>query len=173
MARKKKATPMMDTVTMGGFARIKIMEDGRCVGDSGWRGPNRITQYGIQNFIADVLAADAGSSLVGYAQLGNGSAPATNSSRLDGSIGDSGSDSYNAVSKSTLTASNACTARFYGTFGSSDSFVTKTYNIANIGLYAATTSDSSLCCGQTYSSSQVNTNQDVQYTYELRFQTTA
>jgi hypothetical protein len=160
-----------------GFARVRLVnQDKSLAGDSGWMGPNRITQTGLTNFIADVLISDAGSLRVGMAQLGTGAAPATNDTRLPGSFnhGAAGS-SYDVVSKSSLTASNACTARFYGTFGSGDSFATATRNISNIGLYRSTAlanmSDESLCCGQTYASSLLSTNQDVQYTYELRFAT--
>jgi hypothetical protein len=159
------------TLTVQGFARVKIVNsDGSLHGDSGWVGPNKITETGMRDFLARVLIASAGSQLIQSAQLGTGGEPTTDSVRLAGSIADSGSGSYEAVSKSTFTAANAATARYYGTFASSQSFITDTdgYNISNIGLYSASTSDASLACGQTYASSDCQSNQDVQFTYELR-----
>ena len=161
-------------LTIKGFARIQIVEKGgKLVGDSGLTGSNRITETGLTDFLVRLLAGSAGSQLVQLAQLGTGGAPATNAVRLPGSIVDTGSDSYEVVSKSTLTASDGITMRWYGTFGSGQSFVTKEWNISNIGLYSATTSNASLACGQTYASSAVTTNQDVQFTYEWQIDTTA
>ena len=156
-----------------GFARIKIMEKGELVGDSGLTGSNRITITGLEDYLVKLLAASAGSATIQVAQLGTGGAPATDAVRLDGSIADSGSDSYDTVSTSTLANSDGITVRWYGTFASSDEFVTKTWDISNIGLYSATTSNASLACGQTFASSNVDTNQDVQYTYEWQIDTTA
>jgi hypothetical protein len=155
-----------------GFARVKIMEQGKLVGDSGLKGSNRLTETGLEDFLVKLLAGSAGSQLVEFAQLGTGGVPATDAVRLDGSIIDSGSDSYKAVSKSTLADSDGITVQWYGTFASVDEFVTKTWDISNIGLYSATTSDASLACAQTFASSNVDVNQDVQYTYEWQIDTT-
>jgi len=156
-----------------GFARVKILQDGKVVGDSGLKGSNRITQTGLSDFLVRVLAADAGSQIVNYAQLGTGTEPATNSTRLPGEITDNSDSSYESVSRSTLTASTAITMRWYGTFDSSQNFVTTTHAIQNIGLYSTTGGAMSLACGQTYGVSTVDTNQDVQFTYEWQIQTTS
>jgi len=160
-------------LSIKGFARVQIVKDGKLVGDSGLTGSNRITETGLRDFLVRLLAASAGSQLVVVAQLGTGGAPATNDVRLPGSIIDNADSSYETVSKSTLTASDGITMRWFGTFASAQSFVTKTWNISNIGLYSATTANASLACGQTYASSQVSTNQDVQFTYEWQIDTTA
>jgi hypothetical protein len=160
-----------------GFARIKIMEKGKLVGDSGLTGSNRITVTGLEDYLVRLLAGDAASLLVDIAQLGSGAEPATDDVRLPASIGDAGSDSYDVVATSTIANSDGITMRWYGTFGSSagatEGFVTKTHDISNIGLYNLTTSNASLACGQTYPTSNVDTNQDVQYTYEWQIDTTS
>ena len=162
----------VESIGIQPFTRIKIMEDGTCKGDSGWLSGNQITQWGMEDFICTVLAASAGSSIVAQAQLGSGGAVASNNSRLPNSIAHNGdATDYVAVSKSTLTAANAGTVRWYGTFESSDGFMTIVTTIGNIGLYAATTSDSSMCAGKSFTASECSTNQDVQFTYEWRFTT--
>ena len=42
-----------------GFARIKIMERGELVGDSGLKGSNRITETGLEDFLVKLLAGSA------------------------------------------------------------------------------------------------------------------
>lgn len=153
-----------------GFARLRICEDGRIVGDSGWI-KNAPTNSFFLNFLGNVLGSQAASSRVDYAALGTGGAPATNDTTLAGEIMDSTQRDQVTKSVITTSAGNACTVRFYGTFASSDNFTTQAYDISNIGLFAATTTNATLAAGYAYSSSQVSTNQDVQYTYEWRFST--
>ena len=58
--------------------------------------------------------------------------------------------------------------QFTGTFSSSNSFVTSTQNISNIGLFA-TSSGGTLFAGNTFASSSCATNQDVNCTYVISF----
>lgn len=158
---------------LAGFARIKIKERGKLVGDSGWA-HNVITDYGLDEGLGCVLASQAGSVRAAYAALGTGTAPATNTTALPGENVQV-SNARDLLSYSTVTAATGtgCTARFYGSFLSSESRITTTIAIQNIGLYSGSaTSGSNLLCGATYTVSTLNTNQDVNYTYEWRFQTT-
>lgn len=157
---------------LAGFARIKITEGGKLVGDSGWV-RNTITSYGLDAGLGQVLASQAGSVRAAFAALGSGGAPATNSTALPGE--NAHTAGRDALSYSTVTSATGAgvTARFYGTFASSESRVTNTIAIQNIGLYTGSaTNGSNLLCGATYTVSTLNTNQDVNYTYEWRFQTT-
>jgi hypothetical protein len=169
--RKKKGN--MVKFGLAGFARIQINEKGKLIGDSGWV-HNVITDYGLDEGLAQVLASQAGSVRAAYAALGTGTAPATNATALDGE--NAATAGRDLISYATVTSATgiACTARFYGTFGSSESRNTVTnLAIRNIGLYTGSaTSGSNLLCGATYTISTLNTNQDVNYTYEWRFATT-
>jgi hypothetical protein len=157
-----------------GFARVKILENGKVVGDSKKVGPNRVTTKGLQEYIALAIMTSGSPKYIAYAQLGTGTAPASNSTRLHGSIGDAAA-SYDAIAKSTATASDGATLRWYGTFGSADSFITDTdgYTIQNIGLMDTNNTNAVLAAGQTYATSDCQSNQDVQYTYEWQIDTTA
>lgn len=150
---------MKDSVKVKGCYRLQITEDGKVVGDSGWR-TNQITNLGFKNFLAGTLGGISGSSQVTHAALGTGGAPASNATSLTGEV---------EKRKAITAASNGSTsARFTATFGSSDSFVTNTQNISNIGLFA-TSSSGTLFAGNTYASSSVATNQNVNVTYDINF----
>ena len=170
---KKKNNGNAVKFGLAGFARVQIMEGGKLKGDSGWV-HNTITDYGLDEGLAQVLASQAGSVRAAYAAIGTGTAPATNITVLSGeNAATAGRDalSYNTVTSATGIA---CTARFYGTFNSSESRNTVTnFAMQNIGLYTGSaTSGSNLLCGAQYTVSTLNTNQDVNYTYEWRFATT-
>ncbi|MHA2136287.1 MAG: hypothetical protein ACW99J_20700 [Candidatus Thorarchaeota archaeon] len=63
-------------LSIAGFARVHIREDGSLVGDSGWI-KNRFTDYGIDEGLGRVLGSAANSVRVDYAAIGTGGAPAT------------------------------------------------------------------------------------------------
>ena len=170
MARRN--TNNMVKFGLAGFARIQIAENGRVMGDSGWV-HNVITDYGLDEGLACVLAVQAESVRAAYAALGTGTAPATNATALSGeNAATAGRDALSFGTGTSATGA-ACTARFYGTFASAESRCTATLAIQNIGLYTGSaTSGSNLLCGATYTVSTLNTNQDVNYTYEWRFATT-
>ncbi|MEM2124988.1 MAG: hypothetical protein QXQ53_01160 [Candidatus Methanosuratincola sp.] len=151
-------------VHIKGFSRIVIAQDGKIVGDSGWVGPNTITNQGFLNFLVKTLGGSSGSSQVGYMALGTGGAPSSGDTTLAGEI--MGSTKRKAV---TFTNVGSTTAQFTATWASSESFVTTTYNISNVGLFATTNTNATLFAGNTYASSQLNTNQDVYATYQIRF----
>ena len=156
MARKR--------VKIEGFSRVAILKNGEMVGDSGLTGPNQVTNLGFLDYLVFLLGASAGSSQVGFVALGTGAAPASNATTLPGEI--MASTQRKAVTFGSVAST---TAQFTATFSSSNSFVTATYNISNIGLFALTTTANQIFCGNTYASSQLNTNQDCQITYQIRF----
>jgi len=158
---------------MAGFARIKLKEDGELVGDSGWI-HNVISDRGLDEFLAQQLVESGGEDSVAAVGLGTGGAPATNTSALPGALVDE-TNARDVPTTNTVThaTAQAVTARWYGTFASSDNHFSTTHAIQNIGLYnSSATNAGSLLSGATFTVSTLNTNQDVEYTYEWRFATT-
>jgi hypothetical protein len=152
-----------------GFSRVQITEDQpdgnvKVVGDSGMVGPNQITNLGFLNYLVKLLGNSAGSKQVGYVALGTGSAPNASHVVLNGEI--MASTQRKAV---TFGSSGSTTAQFTATFASSDSFLSASAALSNIGLFAAATSDDTLFAGNTYTSSTCATNQNVNVTYQIRF----
>jgi hypothetical protein len=151
-----------------GFSRIQITEDTpdgvKIVGDTGFCGPNQITNLGFLNYLVKLLGASAGSAQVGFVALGTGSAPNATHTTLDGEV--MSSTQRKAV---TFGSVNSTTAQFTATFASSDNFLSAAANLSNIGLFAATTTNDTLFAGNTYASSTCNTNQNVNVTYQIRF----
>jgi hypothetical protein len=158
---------LRESVRAKGFFRLQIAEsrNGKdvVVGDSGWK-KNLITNLGFQNFIVGSLGAIAGSSQVSYVALGTGGAPAATDTTLAGEV--MASTQRVTVSPSAVSSK---TAQFTAAFLSANSFVTTTYNISNVGLFATTNTNATLFAGNTYTSSLLNTNQNVNVTYQIRF----
>lgn len=151
-------------VAIKGFSRVQIVEDGKVVGDTGFVGPNQITNEGFLNFLVKLLGASAGSSQIGYVALGTGAAPASNATTLPGEI-------MSSTQRKAVTFANVAstTAQFTATFASGDSFLSGASNLSNIGLFAATNTDATIFAGNTYASSSCATNQSVNVTYQIRF----
>ena len=159
MAKKVK-----EGIQIHGFTRVQLAKDGKIQGDSGWVGPNQITNLGFLNFLVKSLGSSAGSKYVGYIALGTGGAPASDAVTLPGEI--SASTKRTTV---TLASVASTTAQFTATFASSASFLAASSNISNIGLYFSSETNDTLFAGNTYTSSQCSTNQDVYCTYQIRF----
>jgi hypothetical protein len=158
---------------LAGFSRIKIRQDGKVVGNSDWV-KNTITDYGLDEGLGQLITGGAGSKRVAAVALGTGAAPTTAQTALPGIIEDN-TDGKDVPTIATVTTSDGSgvTARFYGTFASTESRFSTTHAIANIGLYASTATDTgTVLSGATYAVSTLNTNQDVEYTYEWRIATT-
>jgi len=153
-----------DKVRIHGFSRVAIEEGGKIVGDSGFIGPNQITNLGFLNFLVKLLGASAGSSQIGYVALGTGGVPASDATTLGGEI--MGSTQRKAV---TFTSVGNTTAQFTASFYSADSFLTASAALSNIGLFAVTATNATLFAGNTYTSSTCATNQNVFVTYQIRF----
>lgn len=149
-----------DTLKVRGFFRVKVTEDGKAVGDSGWL-ENQVVNLGFNQYLVSTLGAIAGSKQISYAALGTGGAPAAAATSLTGEV-------VKRAAVTAATSSSSKTLRLTGTFSSSDSFVTDTQNISNIGLFN-TSSGGTLFSGNTYASSSVATNQNVNCTYDIIF----
>jgi len=157
----KKTNSHSDGMSVRGFFRVQITEDGKGVtGDSGWK-ENQITNDGIRQYLVDWLTSGAGKSVTHMA-LGTGGAPASNATSLSGEV------EVRAGVSSSIVASG--TAQFTGAFASANSFVTATAAISNIGLFETSTAGAgTLFAGNTFASSSCATNQSVNATYQIRF----
>lgn len=153
---------LKDGIKLRGFFRVQITEDGKVIGDSGWR-KNQVTNDGIDKYLCRNLGGSAGALSVSYVALGTGSAPASNATALDGEI--MSSTQRGAVTFSTVASR---TAQFTAAFASSNSFLSATANLSNVGLFNSSTAGT-LFAGNTYTSSACATNQNVNVTYQIRF----
>lgn len=153
-----------ESVKIEGFSRVQIEEDGEIKGDSGWVGPNQITNLGYLNYLVHLLGGNAASKFVQYVALGTGTAPPAAAITLDGEI--MGSTQRKAI---TYASNGSTTAEFTATFASSDNFLSAAANLSNIGLFFTTTTNDTLMAGNTYVSSSCDTNQNVNVTYQIRF----
>jgi hypothetical protein len=151
---------MKDGLKIKGMFRIQLTEDGKVVGDSGWK-KNQITNDGFNDYLCKALGAVSGSKQVSHLALGTGGVPAASDTTLAGEV-------QKRQSVTAATSSSSKTVRFTGTFSSANSFVTATQNVSNIGLFNSS-STGTLFAGNTFASSAVATNQNVNATYDIIF----
>lgn len=151
-----------------GMFRLQIEEDGHIVGDSGWH-KNLITNVGFLNLVNQVGTSLTGSK-ISHAALGTGGAPIATDTTQAGEVSTNGSGSVVRAALTAATSSSSKTLRNTATFSSANSFITAAANISNIGLWQTsgpTTASGSLMAGNTYTSSALATNQNVNATYDL------
>ena len=158
-ARSKKAD-QSSISKVRGFARLQLWEKGQVVGDSGWV-KNTFTADGKNNYIAGVIGAVSGSHRPSHLVV------ATQSTAVD-------STQTTLVGEHTirvaLTPSTIATGtlQMTGSYGSAQNDAAKT--IGTIGVHFTSTNGAgSLGSGQTFTTSQWATNQDVSMTYQWRF----
>jgi hypothetical protein len=165
----KKAS--QDTAKLRGFFRVHIEEDGKIVGDSGWK-ENLITNLGFNNFIVGSLGTGLTTNKISHAALGTGGAPVATDTTLAGEVSTNGSGSVVRAAVTAATSSNSKALVNTATFSSANSFITASANISNIGLWGTsgpTTASGTLFAGNTYTSSALATNQNVNVTYTINF----
>jgi hypothetical protein len=155
----RAARPKEKTGVKGMF-RVHILEDGELVGDSGWQ-KNQISNLGYLSFLCQALASSAGSSQIGFMALGTGTIVAAAGTNLDGEVS-------KRAAVTAASSNTSKTIRFTATFDSSNSFVTATKNIDNIGLFMSS-SAGTIFSGNTFASSSCATNQIVNATYDIIF----
>jgi hypothetical protein len=148
-----------------GWFRLQITEDGKIVGDTGWR-KNQITDLGAQHYLVEHLLGDTGNRKnVTHLAIGTGTSPGAAATTLDGEIGAS-SNRIQITANTTVVGSR--TAQWTAQFGSAAYAASLPATIQNLGLYY-TSNGGTLFAGQTFTTSQWNTNQDVNATYQVRF----
>ena len=152
-----------------GFFRLRIRENGKIVGQSDWF-ENIVTNVGIEKYI-HAFSGTTGTLQVSHISIGTGGAPASDATSLTGEVVVSSRRAAVAgsLSSTNRAASNGTsTMQFAATLASSDSFVTAAASISNIGLFNSS-SAGSLMAGNTYDSSALATNQNVEMSYQIRF----
>ena len=159
----------MENVKVKGCMRLQIEEDGTIVGDSGWR-KNIVTTGGFQN-IQNLIGTGLSGSQWSHANVGTGGTPASNATALPNEvIGTNAVVIRAAVTPTTQAGSK--TLRFVATLASSVSFISAAagQTINNVGMFAHSTTDN-LQAGLSYTASTCATNQNVNITYDLVFET--
>jgi len=150
---------MKQGLKVKGMFRVQITEKGKIVGDSGWLA-NQVTNLGFKQYLCDSLG-NASGKYISHMALGTGGVPNATDTALANEV-------QKRAAVTAASSSSSKTERFTATFASSDSFVTATQNISNIGLFNTSTGGT-LFAGNTYSSSSVATNQNVNATYDIIF----
>lgn len=161
-----------DSGRIRGMFRVNITEDHDgnevIVGDSGWH-ENLITNLGFLNLVNQLGTSLTGSK-ISHAALGTGGAPVGTDTTQAGEVSTNGSGSVVRAAVTAATSSTSKTLRNTATFSSANSFITASANISNIGLWQTsgpTTASGTLMAGNTFASSAVATNQNVNATYDL------
>lgn len=162
---------MKSKSSIKGMFRVQLTEDGKIVGDSGWKN-NQITNDGFNSYLVNQLGTSLTGSKISHVALGTGGAPASNATTLTGEVSTNGSGSVVRAAVTAATSSTSKTLRNTATFSSANSFITASANISNIGLFGVsgpTTASGTLFAGNTYTSSALATNQNVNITYDIIF----
>ena len=165
--RKNQGTATLETIKRKAFFRVNIQEaDGTISGDSGWV-PNYVTNTGLANYFIYTMMGVANSRQMAYIALGTGGVPASTDTSLAGEL--MASTKRVAITTNTgftnrAASNSSCTLAMYATFTAS--FCSVSSNISNVGIFASS-AENSLMCGATYASSQLNTNQAVNVSYQL------
>ena len=158
----KKKGPTYSAIRLRGFCRLQIGEKRngktKIVGDSGWF-ENTFTNDGKNSYIAAKVGSLSGSKTPSHLQL------ATQSTAVDATQTSLNGETRvrAAMNLSTLAIG---TLRMTGSWSSADN--TAAVTIGSIAVY--NTSASGSCgAGQTFNTSQWNSNQDVSATYNWIF----
>lgn len=158
-----------DAISVKGFYRLQIVEADpitgkpRIVGRTGWR-KNQVVNLGFDQYLCQTLAGMAGSKTVSHAAIGTGTAPGAAATSLDGELTDAAGCRC-AVTPTTIASK---TVQFAFTLPSNT--ITANRTIQNVGLFnTSTTSVGTLMAGNTYTTSQLQTNQAVNGSYQIRF----
>lgn len=159
MAKRVRDARPSEGVKVRGCLRMQLVEGGKVVGDSGWR-ENTIVDLGFDQYLCQRLTGAAGGKNVTHIAVGTGTAPNATHTTLNGELA-------SRVTASTSTIASK-TAQFTAQFASSVFSTQGAQTIQNVGLFN-TSSGGTIFSGTTYTTSQWNTNQDLNVTYQIRF----
>lgn len=165
------------------FSRVNIInEDGTLAGDSGWTGPNMITNLGIQQYLtAGIVGTLAANSTlnVQYIALGSTDAtanasnciPASNATGFACEI--AGSTKRHSITSAAYSSranvASSGTQWIYGTFATTSSFLTGAgVVLGGLALFASSGGGGQIFCGNTFAGSACASNQAVNVTYQIQ-----
>lgn len=165
--RVKKSAPASGC-GLHGFSRVQLKKNGKIVGDSGWVGPNMITDTGLQNGLMNLIAKTTNSFQVAAIAVGTGGAPASADTSLANEYGGTAKRiAVGTVATSNRGASNGtATLEFQGSWSSTKCTTAST--IGNIGLFDVSNAQGNMLCGNSFTASKWDTNQDLYCSYQLR-----
>jgi hypothetical protein len=164
MARIKNSVPT-DSAKIHGFFRLQVAEqDGKVSGDTGWF-ENQVTNDGFREYLTMAMAADAGSKVISHAMLGTGTAPAATDTALDGELTDV------AGTRAAVTASTIASKTVQFAFTLASNIYTAPHTIRNVALinHSSTATAATIFAGNTFTTSNLATNQSVYGSYQIRF----
>lgn len=163
-----------DGIKITGMFRLQITEDTpegpKIVGDSGWN-KNVVTNLGFNNVVNQMGTGLTGSKIMAVA-LGTGGLVNVTDTIQSGEVLATGANSVIRPALTAATSSTSKTLRNTATFSSANSFASAASNISNIGLWSTTgpvSTSGTLLAGQTYTSSALATNNNVNVTYDWIF----
>jgi hypothetical protein len=157
-------------LTAKGFFHLQIEDpDGTIAGDSGVV-KNLVTTGGFQNF-CNLIGTSLTGSQISHVNVGTGGDPASNATALPNEVIGVGAVVVRQI-PTAATQAGSKTLRFTATMASANSFISSTAGrtINNVGLFAHSTTDN-LQAGASYTASACATNQNVNITYDLVFET--
>ncbi len=151
-----------DHVGVRGFLRVQLVnkKTRKIEGDSGYR-RNTITTHGINDCVAGSVIAQANSVQISSALL------ATQSTAVDVSQVSLVGTCIPLITVFPSTEGGG-TARVTCSFDGAN-LTANTLTIGSMGLHFTNTASQSLLAGQTFTTSQMNSDQDANCTYEIRF----
>lgn len=161
MVSPKTRNRNRNTIKVRGFFRAQLVnhKTKKIVGDSGWI-RNTVTNFGLNNACAGAAIGASGSVQTGTAILATQST-AVNATQISMVGTENAAVALTPSTVATGTARNTCS------FAGSDN--SDTLTIGSIGLHSNSNGATDLIAGQTMSTSQMVTNQDLNITHELRF----
>lgn len=162
-------TKTRDSLKVAGFFRLKIGtpdSEGKVIkvaGDTGFQ-KNTVVNLGFQHYLVELLGAISGSSQLTYVALGTGTAPGVTDTSLNGELTDA------AGCRCAITPTVVASKTLQCAFTLNSNVITANRTLQNVGLFAtSTTSAGSMFAATTYATSQLQTNQAVNGTYQIRF----
>lgn len=148
-------------VKVKGMFRLQVeASTGEIIGDTGWR-ENLIVNRGFKDYLTDAIGNDS-PKYISHMALGTGAAPGASDTSLSG---EPAGHVRAAVTYSNLSSKSA---QFTATFSSAASFITATAALSNVGLFNSS-SAGVIFSGNTYSSSSIATNVNINCTYTIGF----
>ena len=149
-----------DCVKVKGFVRFQMVDakTGKVLSEPTPWMKNQVVNVGYQDFICGSIGNVGASKQISHMAIGTGTVPGAAATTLDGEVGSRVTTLNSVNSSKTLQM----TCQFAGTDMAS------TVTIQNVGLFNSI-SGGALAAGITYATSQWASNQNVNATYQLRF----
>jgi hypothetical protein len=150
-----------EAIQVRGFARFQMVdaETGKPLGRPSKWYKNTVVNLGFAYYVCGSIGAMSNSTQVTYMAIGTGTAPAATDTSLQGEVGARATTTNSVQSSKTLQT----TTQFAGS--TLTAFPVTIQNVALVN----TSSGGTILSGTTYATSQWNSNQNVNATYQLRF----